>query len=138
MVRMAAQYACQDCGALHRKWTGRCDGCGAWNSVVEEVPTEAVPRGLGAGSGHVVPFVALDGVSADAPRRISGIAEFDRVTGGGLVPGSGVLIGGDPGIGKSTLALQLAAALPDEPGWNELTTSLSFAAMPPIGWNRTF
>jgi len=111
MVRMAAQYVCQDCGALHRKWTGRCDGCGAWNSVVEEVPTEAVPRGLGAGSGHVVPFVALDGVSADAPRRISGIAEFDRVTGGGLVPGSGVLIGGDPGIGKSTLVLQVVGRM---------------------------
>jgi len=111
MARTAAQYVCQDCGALHGKWTGHCDGCGAWNSVVEEVPTEAVPKGLGAGRGQVVPFVPLDGVSADAPRRNSGIAEFDRVTGGGLVPGSGVLIGGDPGIGKSTLVLQVVGRM---------------------------
>jgi DNA repair protein RadA/Sms len=111
MARAAAQFVCQDCGELHGKWTGRCDGCGAWNSVIEEVPRAAVPKGLGAARGHVVPFVPLDGVSAEAPRRNSSIAEFDRVTGGGLVPGSGVLIGGDPGIGKSTLVLQVVGRM---------------------------
>ena len=111
MARTAAQFVCQDCGELHGKWTGRCDGCGAWNSVIEEVAAAAVPKGLGAARGHVVPFVPLDGVSADAPRRNSSIAEFDRVTGGGLVPGSGVLIGGDPGIGKSTLVLQVVGRM---------------------------
>ena len=111
MVRTATQYVCQNCGALHKKWIGQCDGCGEWNSVLGEVPTEVVPRGLGTGSGNVVPFVALHGALADAPRRISDIAEFDRVTGGGLVPGSGVLIGGDPGIGKSTLVLQVVSRM---------------------------
>ncbi len=111
MARAAARYVCQDCGELHGKWTGRCDGCGAWNSVVEEAPVETVPKGLGAKRGQLVPFVSLDGVSTDAPRRCSGIAEFDRVTGGGLVPGSAVLIGGDPGIGKSTLVLQVVGRM---------------------------
>ena len=111
MVRTATQYVCQNCGALHKKWIGQCDGCGEWNSVVGEVPTEVVPRGLGTGSGNVVPFVALHGALANTPRRISDIAEFDRVTGGGLVPGSGVLIGGDPGIGKSTLVLQVVSRM---------------------------
>ena len=111
MARTAAQYVCQDCGAVHTKWTGRCDDCGAWNSIVEEAPAETVPKGLGARHGNLVSFVSLDGVGADAPRRVSGIAEFDRVTGGGLVPGSGVLIGGDPGIGKSTLVLQVVGRM---------------------------
>ncbi len=111
MARAAASYVCQDCGAIHGKWTGRCDGCGAWNSVIEEAPMEAVPKGLGAGRGEVVSFVSLDGVAADAPRRTAGIAEFDRVTGGGLVPGSGILVGGDPGIGKSTLLLQVVGRM---------------------------
>ncbi len=111
MARAAASYVCQGCGAAHRKWTGRCDDCGAWNSVIEEAPIEAVPKGLGAARGQVVSFVSLDGVAAAAPRRKAGIAEFDRVTGGGLVPGSGVLIGGDPGIGKSTLVLQVVGRM---------------------------
>ncbi len=111
MARAAAHYVCQDCGAAHGKWTGRCDDCGAWNSVIEEAPVDAVPKGLGTARGHVVPFVSLDGVAADAPRRMSGIAEFDRVTGGGLVPGSGILVGGDPGIGKSTLLLQVVGRM---------------------------
>jgi len=111
MARTAAKFVCQDCGEVHGKWTGRCDGCGAWNSVVEEAPAATVPKGLGAGRGQVVPFVPLDGVSAEAPRLNSGIAEFDRVTGGGLVPGSGVLVGGDPGIGKSTLVLQVVGRM---------------------------
>jgi DNA repair protein RadA/Sms len=111
MARAAAQFVCQECGASAPKWTGRCDDCGAWNSIVEEARSGGTPRGLKGGKGRAVEFTALEGKPAELPRRVTGIAEFDRVVGGGLVPGSAVLIGGDPGIGKSTLLLQAAAAL---------------------------
>lgn len=111
MARTQARYACQQCGAMHAKWTGRCDACGAWNSLIEELPREALPKGLEASSGRAIGFVALSGPSMLPPRRRTGIAELDRVCGGGLVPGSAILVGGDPGIGKSTLLLQAAAAL---------------------------
>ncbi len=114
MARTIASFTCQECGAVHNKWTGRCDGCGAWNSVVEEAPAEQAPKGLGAGKGHSISFVGLTGETSDATRRISGISEFDRVCGGGLVPGSAVLIGGDPGIGKSTLVLQVLSRMATE------------------------
>ncbi len=96
---------------------GRCDACSAWNTVVEEV-VEAPPVGRGAGrgaqgSGRALAFSTLKGPLDDTARRKTGIAEFDRVTGGGLVEGSVLLIGGDPGIGKSTLLLQVAARLGD-------------------------
>ena len=111
MARPATSYVCQECGAVHRKWTGRCDGCNAWNSVVEEASGGEPPKGLGRQKGSSVPFVSLDGASATVARRASRIAEFDRVSGGGLVPGSALLVGGDPGIGKSTLLLQVVAAM---------------------------
>ncbi len=114
MARTVARYVCQDCGASYGKWTGRCDACGAWNTIVEEAPRAAPPLGTKAGGrlkGRRIPFVGLKGAPADARRMVSGIGEFDRVCGGGLVPGSAVLIGGDPGIGKSTLVLQVLAAL---------------------------
>ena len=114
MARVATHFVCQACGAGHPKWTGRCDSCGAWNTLVEEAPAEVLPKGSGASAGRAVPLVGLEGSAADAPRRVTGIGEFDRVTGGGLVAGSAVLIGGDPGIGKSTLLLQVAAALSGE------------------------
>jgi DNA repair protein RadA/Sms len=117
-MKTQARYACQQCGALAPKWAGRCEACGAWNSMVEELPRAAVPKGLGPkglGSGgrrggHL-DFVALRGETAGPPRLLTGIAELDRVCGGGLVAGSTILVGGDPGIGKSTLLLQAAAAL---------------------------
>ena len=111
MAKPSVRYVCQSCGASHGKWTGRCDACGEWNSIVEEAVGEAAPRGLAPGSGRKIAFSALAGGSAELPRRASGIAEFDRVVGGGLVAGSAVLVGGDPGIGKSTLLLQVAARL---------------------------
>ena len=114
MARANVSFTCQECGAVHGKWTGKCDGCGAWNSVVEEAPTEQAPKGLGAGKGQSISFVGLSGESSDTARRISGISEFDRVCGGGLVPGSAVLIGGDPGIGKSTLVLQVLSRMAAE------------------------
>jgi DNA repair protein RadA/Sms len=112
MARAAVRYVCQACGASHRKWMGRCEACGEWNTVIEEAAPEAAPKGLGKpGGGRALAFESLAGTPVAAPRRVSGLAEFDRVTGGGLVPGSAVLIGGDPGIGKSTLLLQVVAAL---------------------------
>jgi DNA repair protein RadA/Sms len=113
MAREAPRFVCQECGAVHGKWAGRCGDCGAWNSIVEEAPREAVPRGLGSAKGKKLAFEDLKPHADDrGPARLaSGIAEFDRVTGGGLVPGSAILVGGDPGIGKSTLLLQVAAAL---------------------------
>ena len=113
MAKSSPRYACQECGALYPKWAGRCEACGAWNSLVEELPRAGPPKGLGAGSkaGRALDFVALAGKSHGTPRHLTGIAELDRVCGGGLVPGSAILVGGDPGIGKSTLLLQAAAAI---------------------------
>ena len=113
MSRSKSHYVCQLCGTSHPKWVGRCDGCGEWNSLVEE-ELQSAPGGLQkakAGRGRTIEFQSLEGASEPLPRRRSGIAEFDRVAGGGLVPGSAVLVGGDPGIGKSTLLLQAVAAL---------------------------
>ena len=121
MAKAQHRYVCQACGALSARWSGRCDACGEWNSIVEEAPREAAPGGLGkaAGSGRAkrIEFVGLEGATAREPRRPSGLAEFDRVCGGGLVAGSTVLVGGEPGVGKSTLLIQVAAALgaPDSP-----------------------
>ncbi len=95
---------------------GRCDACGAWNTVIEEPRSEALPKSLASGKGRRLEFHPLSGESALTPRRITGIAEFDRVCGGGLVAGSTVLVAGDPGIGKSTLSLQAAAALAADGG----------------------
>ncbi|NQV45973.1 MAG: DNA repair protein RadA, partial [Rhodospirillales bacterium] len=106
MARKTAQYICQQCGASHPKWAGQCPDCMAWNSLSEESVPDATPKGLGAKKGRPLNFVGLKGESEKEPRLVSGINEFDRVTGGGLVPGSAILIGGDPGVGKSTLVLQ--------------------------------
>lgn len=111
MAKAAKAYVCQSCGSAHSKWAGKCDDCGGWNSLVEEIQAERPPRGLGAGRGKILSFSPLSGLSQQEPRRKTGIAELDRVTGGGLVAGSAILIGGDPGIGKSTLLLQATALL---------------------------
>ena len=111
MARPASHYVCQQCGASHRKWTGRCDDCGVWNSVTEEALAEAAPKGVTGAGGRALSFVPLEGAQDQRPRITSGIGEFDRVCGGGLVAGSALLVGGDPGIGKSTLLLQAVAGL---------------------------
>ncbi|MEL7487034.1 MAG: AAA family ATPase, partial [Pseudomonadota bacterium] len=113
MPRQAQTFVCQSCGAVTGKWAGRCDECGEWNTIVAE-QAEAPPGSLGAGKtskGKVIEFASLEGESASTPRFNSGNAEFDRACGGGLVPGSALLIGGDPGVGKSTLLLQIAGGL---------------------------
>lgn len=109
MAKSSSQFICQACGSVHPKWAGQCDGCGAWNTLAEE-SIQTTPKGLAAGKGAKIQFVALDAESKDAARLPTGIGELDRVLGGGLVAGSAVLIGGDPGIGKSTLLLQAVAA----------------------------
>ena len=114
MPKPKSQFVCQSCGSVHAKWQGRCEGCGEWNTLAEEEVAAAAPGGLSAKRGkrgRGLEFVDLAGQADREPRRVSGIAEFDRVCGGGLVEASAVLVGGDPGIGKSTLALQAAAAL---------------------------
>ncbi len=105
-------FTCQSCGAAHSKWSGRCDACGAWNSIVEEEPLSSGPasKTLGAARGQKVQLSDLATEEAPPPRTISGLEEFDRVLGGGLVPASAILVGGDPGIGKSTLLLQATAS----------------------------
>ena len=108
MARNSTAFVCTVCGTTHSKWSGRCDGCGAWNTIQEEAPLSAGPRATG-GKGRMI---ALSDLATDEPlppRAVSGIDEFDRVLGGGLVPASALLVGGDPGIGKSTLLLQVAA-----------------------------
>ena len=111
MAKATSRFVCQSCGAAYPKWAGRCDACGEWNSLVEEAVPEQAPKGLGSAKGRKIAFVGLSGASDPAPRRLSGIGELDRVAGGGFVPGSAVLIGGDPGIGKSTLLLQAMSSL---------------------------
>jgi DNA repair protein RadA/Sms len=112
MARPAPRYVCQSCGAAYPKWSGRCESCGSWNSLTEEADTAAIPGAKVSGrGGRVIALEPVQGTSPTPPRLLTGIAEFDRVCGGGLVPGSALLVGGDPGIGKSTLLLQALTAL---------------------------
>jgi DNA repair protein RadA/Sms len=107
MAARAQNFVCQSCGAAFSRWSGRCDACGAWNTLVEE---GAEARARPSRKGRLFAIEPLKGEAREAPRLACGIAEFDRVTGGGLVRGSVLLLGGDPGIGKSTLLLEVAAA----------------------------
>ena len=115
-----AVFVCQECGAQSPKWVGRCTDCGAWNSMVEERPVEPVATGAGhryahsGAAGTAKLYAEVE--TANATRLSTGIGEFDRVLGGGIVPGSLVLLGGEPGIGKSTLLLQAAAHFAREVG----------------------
>ncbi|PJF11119.1 DNA repair protein RadA [Pseudorhodobacter sp. MZDSW-24AT] len=109
MSKSSPSFTCTACGATSRKWQGRCDACGAWNTIVEEAPLSAGPKSLGH-KGRTIPLTDLATEEAPPPRASSGIEELDRVLGGGLVPASAILVGGDPGIGKSTLLLQAAAS----------------------------
>ena len=114
MTKASKAFVCQTCGAVTTRWSGKCAACGEWNSILEEATS---PTGAPAlvtirgGKGRAAAFEGLQAETRDAPRLPTGMAELDRVLGGGLVPGSAVLVGGDPGIGKSTLLLQAAAAL---------------------------
>jgi DNA repair protein RadA/Sms len=113
MSKAKSSFICQACGAAYTRWQGRCEACGEWNAIVEEV----VDSGVGAGpkaavaGGRPAELLPLAGETESAARVATGIGELDRVAGGGFVMGSAVLVGGDPGIGKSTLLLQAAAGL---------------------------
>ncbi len=112
MAKSVTIFTCSACGASHKKWSGRCDACGEWNSIQEEAPLSTGPssKGLGGMKGKRMALTDL-GTEEEPPARDSaGVAELDRVLGGGLVAASATLVGGDPGIGKSTLLLQAAAA----------------------------
>ncbi|MCF6293143.1 MAG: DNA repair protein RadA [Robiginitomaculum sp.] len=111
MVKLLNTFVCNSCGAIHGKWAGRCDACGGWNTLVEEIAEHTTGRAKPRKKGRGIEFTGLQGSTEPLPRMITGICEFDRVCGGGIVPGSALLVGGDPGIGKSTLMLQAAAKL---------------------------
>jgi len=111
MARSSQSYTCSACGAVSSKWSGRCESCGEWNTIAEEAPLSTGPSGksLTNKKGKLIPITDLATEEAPPPRVLSGVEELDRVLGGGLVPGAAILVGGDPGIGKSTLLLQAAA-----------------------------
>ena len=111
MVKPTHSFSCSLCGASHKKWTGRCDACGEWNSVQEQEPLAAGPgtKTLGATKGCKITLSDLQTEDKPLLRAKCGMDELDRVLGGGLVPASAILVGGDPGIGKSTLLLQATA-----------------------------
>ena len=115
MAKTRIQFICQNCGSVHSRWAGKCDACGEWNTLIEEGTSGGIGGGPSAlrspRKGRPVTLTSLSGDIEDAPRIASGIAELDRATGGGFVRGSAILVGGDPGIGKSTLLMQAAAAL---------------------------
>ncbi len=114
MARRAPSFVCQNCGAAYSRWQGKCDACGEWNTLVEEGAAAPAPGGgsvRGPRKGRLFALEPLAGEAHEAPRLASGVAEFDRVTGGGFVRGSVLLMAGDPGIGKSTLLIQAAATL---------------------------
>ncbi|ETX28318.1 DNA repair protein RadA [Roseivivax isoporae] len=112
MARVQSSFVCSSCGNVTSKWSGRCEACGAWNTIHEEAPATSGPpsKSVTRAKGRNVPLTDLAAAEPPPPRTASGLDELDRVLGGGLVPGSAVLVGGDPGIGKSTLLLQGAAA----------------------------
>jgi DNA repair protein RadA/Sms len=112
MARDGAAFVCQSCGSVQTKWAGQCAGCGQWNTLVEEVqsrpPGALAPSRTGRGRG--LAFQGLQDATPAPPRIVTGVEEFDRVCGGGVVPGSAILLGGDPGVGKSTLLMQVAGS----------------------------
>lgn len=110
MAKATHHYVCQECGTSHSKWSGQCSGCGLWDKLVEEA-IEARPAGPQIKKGKGLTIVPLETGADTTPRIATGMNELDRVLGGGLVAGSAILVGGDPGIGKSTLLLQAVAAL---------------------------
>src|ERR1700709_2506584 len=114
MAKNTQSFVCQNCGASYNRWQGKCEACGEWNTIAEEnaaaaasVPVNLRPKR----KGRTFALESLAGESHDAPRTPSGMNELDRVTGGGFVRGSVLLVGGDPGIGKSTLLHQATSLL---------------------------
>jgi len=115
MGKKTRQFVCQGCGHSVGRWVGKCESCGDWNTFQEETSTSGIGASpqtlLKTRKGMCTPLTDLSGQHAPPPRFVTGIHELDRVIGGGFVPGSVVLVGGEPGIGKSTLLLQVVARL---------------------------
>ncbi|MEO0619748.1 MAG: DNA repair protein RadA [Pseudomonadota bacterium] len=113
MAKTKTTFVCQSCGAVTSQWAGRCGSCGEWNSIIEEAAEPLAVPGVAAPTkkGNALTLEGLEGDFDETPRIETGMPELDRVLGGGLVAGSAILIGGEPGIGKSTILLQMAAAL---------------------------
>ena len=104
-----APYRCTECGWTAAKWAGRCGECQQWGTVVEAAEKAGISRQVGPASPTRAARPITEVSTADAPRRTSGVGEFDRVLGGGVVPGAAILLSGEPGVGKSTLLLEVAA-----------------------------
>ena len=113
MAKLKTRYVCQACGSISSRWQGQCADCAEWNTLVQEAAVASIFAAKHdlSGGGQAIALVGLDDEVALPERLATGIAEFDRAIGGGIVPGSAMLVGGDPGIGKSTLLLQVAARL---------------------------
>lgn len=112
MAKASSRFVCQSCGAVFPRWAGKCDSCGEWNTITEEfMPSETTSKSVAGKKGRTLEFVGLKGEQTHTFRFKSAIEELDRVCGGGLVEGSVILVGGDPGIGKSTLLLQTVGRL---------------------------
>jgi DNA repair protein RadA/Sms len=120
MARPQSRYVCQRCAETFLRWEGQCRACGEWNSLVETIIREPSRAERTVGQASAVPAPLADLAETDLPRLSLGIGELDRVLGGGLVPGSLILLGGEPGIGKSTLVLQAAAGLSLGPGGGDV------------------
>ncbi len=129
MAKSKISFVCQNCGAVYTRWQGKCEACGEWNTIVEESDVAGIGGGPAKSrrKGRASALLPLSGEIEEAPRIISGIEELDRVTGGGIVRGSALLVGGDPGIGKSTLLMQAASALAVLPGTLKMRLKLSVA-----------
>ena len=112
MAKPVTQFICSACGAVHKKWSGRCDACGDWNTITEEAPLSAGPgkTSLGAMKGKRIGLTDLRTQETPPPRRTSGMAELDRVLGGGLVPASATLVGSSLAGGDAEPPLQLIAS----------------------------
>ena len=112
MAKNTLSFVCQNCGAAYNRWQGKCESCGEWNTLAEEDTSGSVPVSIRSKrKGRTFALESLSGKSPDAPRLSSGMTELDRVTGGGFVRGSVLLVGGDPGIGKSTLLTQATSMM---------------------------
>ena len=112
MAKTKRRYICQACGSISHRWQGQCPDCAEWNTLAEDAPATVFSQKHDLSSGgRAFKFVSLDAPGESLERRATGLVEFDRALGGGLVPGSAILMGGDPGIGKSTLLLQAAASI---------------------------
>ena len=116
MAKIKSRFVCNNCGAVSSRWQGKCESCEEWNTIEEDLEIAGIGGGPGKPmrKGRVIPLTSLDGELDNAPRIQTKLSELDRVTGGGFVRGSALLLGGDPGIGKSTILLQAASALANQ------------------------